>query len=104
MTLLYINNHLIISLGNHNDLLPNLSDKCQAPSALHSIAIALAFTVLQCGCGYPPQVRGLRFSKGENSTGAIPPITACCLQLRDLGKFNGEKKISRNYVYDVLWV
>lgn len=63
--------------------MPNVSGKWQVPSTLHSTTIALAFTTLHCSYGSP--------QRGENLIGAIPPVTAFCLQLRNQEILMGRK-------------
>lgn len=61
--------------------MPNVSGKWQVPSTLHSTTIALAFTTSHYGYGSP--------QRGE--IGAVPPVTACCLQLRNWEILMGRK-------------
>lgn len=63
---------------------------CLTPHTLHSAIIGLTCTALQCVCGQHSIGRGLGFG-GWDLPGAIPAITACFLQLKNLGKFNGRK-------------
>lgn len=76
-----------------------VSDKRPAPSTFHSVTIALACAVVRCRCGSPPRGEWTEVQQGGTLPGAIPTVTVCCLQLRNLGEFNGEKKVFRNYVY-----
>lgn len=87
-----------------------MSNRYQVPSTLHSITVAFAFTTLQCRHGYPRIRQGTEIQQGGEFawcctlariwTGTIPAFHNMLPPAEKLGKFNGEKKIPRIYVYD----